>query len=202
MKKFKDILNELSACETATIWAKDMTIEEVVNICHRGDWLLWLASRINIDKRKLALTKGLCAKTVIHLMKDSRSIKAVNAAIDYGNNLILENELDAAYDAAAAAASAYAAAAAYDAAYDAAFAAAAAADAAYAAAAAYDAAAAAAYDAAYDAANAAYYAAYAAAAADAAYAAAKTKNQLETADICRGHIGQLIIDKINLMLND
>jgi hypothetical protein len=228
MKTFKELLIELRACSDARKWAVDMPIEEIVTTCHRGDWLLWLAQKVNIPLKELTLAKGYCAKTVIHLMKDERSIKAVEAAIAFGEGNITRGELDAdavaayAADAAAAAyaadAAAYAADAADAAAYaadaaDAADAAAYAADAADAAAAAAAAAAAyaaavAAYAAAYAAAVAAYAAAVAAYAADAADAAtdaydaydARTKNQLETADICRKYIGQLIIDKVNEIL--
>jgi predicted alpha/beta hydrolase family esterase len=146
--------------------------------CPRGDWMLWLAEKLNVDDRKLILAKGLCANTVIHLMKDERSKKAVRVAIDYGKGKLTKKELiaaaDDADDAAADAddassyandASSYAAAAAADAAY-------AYADDAYAAAA--------------DAADASSYAAAAAAnAADDAAAAAKKENQKQTADICR-----------------
>jgi hypothetical protein len=51
---------------------------------------------------------------------------------------------------------------------------------------------------------AAYAAAYAAAAADAYYdadAAAAIENRLQTADICRQYIGDLIIQKVNSILN-
>ena len=128
MKTFMDILKKLNACSDARKWAGDMNIEEVVEKCHRGDWLLWLAKRIEIDHRKLTLAKGYCANTVRHLMKDQRSIDAVDAAIAYGEGKISDEELSsAAYAAYAADAAAYAAA---DAAYAAAYAAADAADAA------------------------------------------------------------------------
>ena len=145
--------------------------------------MLWLSRKCNVDNRKLTLAKGLCAETVKHLMKDPRSIAAVEAAIKYGNGEIDDTELrNAAADAAAAdaaAAAAYAAYAADAAAYAAAYGADAAAyAAAYAANAAADAAYAAA-DAAY-AANAAAYAAYA--------AAARKKSQLQTAEIVRNTI--------------
>ena len=135
------------------------------NNCPRGDWMLWLAEKLNVDDKKLTLAKGLCAKTVIYLMKDDRSKTAVEIAIKYGKGKASKEELNAAaaYAAAAYADAVYAAAAA-DAA--AAYADADAADAVYAAAAA-----------------AADDAAAAAAAADAA--AAKKENQKQTADICR-----------------
>lgn len=136
METLKELLIELRACSDAREWAADMTIKQVVEKCHRGDWLLWLAKKIDIGLQPLTLAKGHCANTVRHLMKDERSIAAVDMAIAYGEGRATLEELNAAY------------AAAYD-----------------------------------------------------AYAAAYAANRLKTADICRQYIGQLIIDKVNEMLN-
>ena len=89
MKPFKQLLIELNACKDARTWAADKTIEEAVSTCQRGDWMLWLAKKVNVGIRPLTLAKGKCANTVRHLMKDERSIKAVDAAIDFGNGLIV-----------------------------------------------------------------------------------------------------------------
>ena len=184
----KELLKKLNACQPAREWADDKTIEEIWATCYRGDWMLWLARKLNIDKRVLTLAKGHCANTVRHLMKDERSIAAVDMAIKYGEGNATDSELAAAADAAYDATVAYAAAA--YAAYATAYAAYAAdADAAAADADAADAAAAAA---AY-AADAAAYAAYAAdaaayAAAADAYAYARKKSQQATAEICRKYI--------------
>lgn len=78
------------------------------NNCPRGDWMLCLAKKLNIDNRKLTLAKGLCAKTVIHLMKDERSKKAVEIAIEYGKGKASREELNAADAYAADAVDAYA----------------------------------------------------------------------------------------------
>ena len=180
-KTLKELLKELNACSEAREWAADKTIEQAVDQCHRGDWLLWLARKVYIGLQPLTLAKGHCANTVRDLMEDERSIKAVDMAILFGEGRATLDELKAAY---AAADAAYAAAAA-------------AAD----AAAAYAAAAAAAADAAAAAAYAAAYAAYDAAAYAAAAADARIKNQQQTADICRQYIGKLIIDKVNELLN-
>ena len=112
----KELLKHLDACKPAVEWAADKTWPEIFETCQRGDWLLWLFRKVNVnDKRLLTLAKGHCANTVRHLMKDERSIRAVDAAIAYGNNEITDNELAAAYAAAYAAADTYAAAAAYEA---------------------------------------------------------------------------------------
>jgi len=178
----KNLLRKLGACEDAREWAADKTWEEIFTTCHRGDWLLWLWKRTAEDTednfKLLTRAKARCALTVRHLMKDKRSINACEVALKFTDGLATREELNAAADAAA-----YAAADAADADAYAAAAAADAADAdAYAAAAAADAAAADAYAAA-DAADADAYAA-----ADAAAAYAKTKNRMETADICRKYL--------------
>ena len=132
-------LDKINACSGAIRWvATQKNYKEAWQNCNRGDWMLWLAQRLNIDKHKLTLAKGLTAKLVIHLMEDERSINAVHIAIKYGNHQATDEELKIADAAAAAAAdaayAAYAAAAADAAAAYAAYAAAAAADAADAAA--------------------------------------------------------------------
>jgi hypothetical protein len=180
-------LKELNACEKAIDWCKKRnikTVEEAWEKCERGDWMLWLYKNLYRDNLKeLTLAKGHCANTVRHLMRDERSIGAVDAAIAFGEGRISKEDLNiAATHAAHAAYAADAAARAASAAY-----------------AAYASAASAATHAAYAATHAAYAAyaadaaAYAAdAAADAAYAdayAAKKKQiQKLTADICRKYL--------------
>ena len=127
---FNQYLKSVNACGSAVEWAGNKTIEEVVATCHRGDWLLWLAQKCDIGLQPLTLAKGHCANIIRHLMKDQRSIKAVDVAIAFGEGKATREELDAANAAsavAAAAADAYAANAAANAA-DAAYYAAAAAD--------------------------------------------------------------------------
>jgi hypothetical protein len=70
--------------------------------------MLWIASKLKVDIRVLTLAKGKCAETVIHLMNDERSKKAVQAAIDFGMMEIGIEELNAAYAAAYANAASYA----------------------------------------------------------------------------------------------
>ena len=83
-EEFKIRLEYLTACDEAIEWAKNKTAKEAWDQCERGDWLLWWAKKENTDLRKLTLAKARCAKTVIHLMKDQRSIDAVEAAEKYG----------------------------------------------------------------------------------------------------------------------
>ena len=185
----KTELDKYAPCKDALKFRRQhKTFEEAWQNCPRGDWMLWIAQKVGVNIRTLTLAKGYCAKTVIHLMKDERSVNAVKTSIRFGRYLATKEELyaasdaaDDAYDAAyavydAASAAVYAAsdasaasAASYAAVYDA--------DDAYAAsAAASDADAAHAASAAYAAADAAVYDAYAA------------RNRLKTADICRKYL--------------
>jgi hypothetical protein len=177
MGTFKEKLQKWNACQGALDWLGDRSEQQALAECDRGDWLLWWFSREignegYPDHRRFTLAKARCAKLVVHLMKDERSIKAVEVAESYGNGVATRKELIDASNAANAAN----AAADDDDAYAAA--AAAAAYTAAAATAAYAAAANAADDDAYVAAAAA---AYAAAAAD----AVKKDMLKQCADICR-----------------
>ena len=121
----KTEIEKYSPCQEALEFRQHFdSFEKAWEACPRGDWMLWIAKKVSVNKRELTLAKGYCAKTVIHLMKDKRSRDAVKAAIKYGKGLSEDVELADAADAAAAYAAAYAAAA-YAAAADAAAAAAA-----------------------------------------------------------------------------
>jgi hypothetical protein len=166
------LLKSHNACEEAREWALNKSWKQIFKTCHRGDWFLWLFKKTNPnDLQLLTLAKGHCANTVRHLMKDARSIKAVDISIGFGEGKNTREELSAAgADAYAAyAAAAGASAAAYAAAYAAAGASAAGADA-----------------------YAAYAAAYAAGAGASAAISNRVNtmkaNQLLTANICRQYL--------------
>jgi hypothetical protein len=174
MKKAIDVIKVYRPCNDAVKWLGKRTVEQMVNECERGDWLLWLAQRAGLDLQPLTLAKARCAKTVIHLMKDERSIKAVEVAERFGLGEATREELAAAADEAADAA-----ADAWEDDYTAY------ADAVVA-------------DAAYVVADAAYADAYTAAdaAADAVDDARK-ENQMQTANICREVFGEWLINELN-----
>ena len=159
----KEFLEKKHACEDGFEFAKDLTLEQFLSTCERGDWILWLFDRINPDSlRELTLAKGHCANTVRGEMKDERSTRAVDVAIAFGEGRATRKELD---DAASDAADAYCASDSSDSSAD---------SAAYAA---------------YIASEASTSADAAAdAAARAAGAAAREQNQKFTADICRKYL--------------
>lgn len=76
-------------------FAKDLTLEQFLLACERGDWILWLFARTNPDSlQQLTLAKGHCANSIRDLMKDDRSIKAVDTAIVFGEGKATREELD------------------------------------------------------------------------------------------------------------
>lgn len=120
MKTLKTFLEKHNACEGGFKFAKDLTLEQFLETCQRGDWILWLFARTNPKSLKeLTLAKAHCANTVRHLMTDKRSLSAVDVALAFGEGRATHEELaDAAATAAFASAAfastaAYAAAAAY-----------------------------------------------------------------------------------------
>ena len=105
----KEKLTEMNACQPAIKWVGDMDFAEAWATCERGDWMLWIMQVANLcDLRTFTLAKARCAETVKHLMKDPRSIAALQAAFDFAEGKITDEELE---EAAAAARAAWAAAA-------------------------------------------------------------------------------------------
>ena len=55
--------------------------------------MIWLATKLNVNKRVLTLAKGMCAETILHLMKDNQNKEAVKISIAYGNGKATDKEL-------------------------------------------------------------------------------------------------------------
>ncbi len=117
--KFSDKLRDMNACPEAVEWVGRRGIKTAWRDCKRGDWMLWLAEQLNIDRKLLVLAACDCAETALQYVPDGedRPAKAIQAARNWCNGTAsLQEVLDAA-DAAAAAAAYAAAYAAYVAAY-------------------------------------------------------------------------------------
>ena len=172
-----DLLRDLRACRDARDWAAPYaTVEEAWAVCPRGDWMLWLAGKMGVDRKLIVLAACACARLALPHVRasDTRPVVVIETAERWARGEDGVTLADVRAAAAHAAASAFDAtdAAAHTAAYAAAYAyatAAAAADAYATAAAAY----------------AATAAAYAADAADAAAARAETLKRC--ADSVRTH---------------
>jgi hypothetical protein len=185
-------LTQFNPCEDGLIFYDNYdSFEDAWNACARGDWMLWIAARLKVDYRILILAKSRCARTVIHLMEDERSMNAVEVSELYGLGKASKEELmkadKGAKDAYIASASASASGYTASASYAAAAASASSSDSFYSASA-------------YDAAVAAFYSASAAytSSASAGYAAtAKSNNERQTADICREILTESVFKQIN-----
>lgn len=96
-KTLKEFLKNNRACKDSFNFAKDLTLEEFLTTCQRGDWILWLFATMNPKSlRELTLAKGHCANTVRDLMTDERSTRAVDVAIAFGEGKATIAELAAA----------------------------------------------------------------------------------------------------------
>ena len=175
-------LSRLNACAEATAWVGKRTPAKAWAECKRGDWMLWIAARLGVDRKLLVLGACDCARLSLKYVPkgEKRPLVAIETAEKWCQGKATIESVKAADAAALAAAAAAYAAAAY-AAYAAAYAAAAATPpppptpptpphaAAYAA---------------YAAAHAAAYAAYAAYADAAAYAAYAAAARVEMRIAC------------------
>jgi hypothetical protein len=96
-------LENKKACQESIIWIEEnniQSLEEAWNACEQGDWLLWMAKKLGVDKRKLALCGALCAHTVVQYMQNTRSRNAVRIAFLWGRGKATDEQLMAAADAA------------------------------------------------------------------------------------------------------
>ena len=100
-----DFLITNRACAEVLEWAKTQSdLYDLWNNCNRGGWLLWLANRLKVDRKKQMLCGALCAHTVVHLMTDRRSREAVRIAFLYARGKATDKQLQEAWEAAAEAA--------------------------------------------------------------------------------------------------
>jgi hypothetical protein len=80
------ILTRLGACPPALDWALDrrgQPARRVWNACPRGDWLLWLAAKLEVDRRLVVLAACDCARLALkHLstVGDARPHIAIETA--------------------------------------------------------------------------------------------------------------------------
>jgi len=57
-------LSKINACPDACEWVRlQKNYKEAWQNCDRGDWMLWLAKRLNVDDRKFTMAKAMCDKT-------------------------------------------------------------------------------------------------------------------------------------------
>ena len=126
MKTTKDILAELGACPEAVEWAGRKTHKKAWETCKRGEWLLWIAGRLGVDRKLLVLAACACARTALKYVPDGEDrprIAIETAEAWTRGEATIDQVRSAAYASALAAYAAYATNAPYAAARAAAYAA-------------------------------------------------------------------------------
>jgi hypothetical protein len=111
---WRDRILALGPCSDAREWLEtvpdDWTAEQAWGDCERGDWMLWLAGRLGVDRVAIARVACAVARSVLHLVPagEDRPRLAIEAAEAWCD----EPSPEAAWAACAAGAAAWAAAAA------------------------------------------------------------------------------------------
>ena len=106
------LLTRLGACHEAREWAAGKTLKQAWNECHRGDWLLWLAGRLDIDRKVLVRAACACARLALpHVPAgETRPLEALETTEAWTRGEATIEEVRAAAEAARAARAARAAA--------------------------------------------------------------------------------------------
>ena len=109
--KFSDKLNNMGACQEAIDWVGRRGIMTAWRDCPRGDWMLWLAGRLDIDRKLLVLAACDCAETALQYVPkgEDRPVKCIQVSRNWCNGTASMDDVRAARRDAAAAAYAYAA---------------------------------------------------------------------------------------------
>src|ERR1700734_1856565 len=106
------ILSKLSVCSDARVFCRGhKTIKAAWLACERGDWLLWFAGKLDIDRKVLVFVACQCARLVLKNTTDKRVLKCIEITERWtADNAMIEEMITARRDAADAAdAAAYAA---------------------------------------------------------------------------------------------
>jgi len=120
-KQFDALLVRLHACDDARTWATGKTLQAVWETCERGDWLLWLAGRMEgkpgwHTRQQIVLAACACVETALKYVPagEDRPRLAIEVARRWaaGGAEIAEVRKAASAASAAAAYAAYAASAA------------------------------------------------------------------------------------------
>ena len=108
MSDLQKILADLNACPEAAEWVGDKDAGEAWTTCERGDWMLWLATEVNIDRKLIVLAACDCAEPALkYATSDAPRIAIETARAWCRDEATIEQVKDAA--SAAAYAAAYAA---------------------------------------------------------------------------------------------
>lgn len=100
-------LRDMGACIEALEWLANCDSWATAwNTCQRGDWMLWLAARKNIDRRRPVLAACECARIALPYAKDPSALVAIETTERWARGEATVDEVRAAANAANAAANA------------------------------------------------------------------------------------------------
>lgn len=81
MNEIQTKLLKLYACEDALQWAGDYdTFLAAWRACDRGDWVLWLAAKLKVERPLLVKAACQCARLALPYTQDDRPLKAIETA--------------------------------------------------------------------------------------------------------------------------
>lgn len=61
----QEILRRTGARDDVCQWSRNMGLRQAWTDCERGDWLLWLAARLGVDRRQVVLAACQCARLAL-----------------------------------------------------------------------------------------------------------------------------------------
>ena len=75
-------LRRLNACTEARKWVDHKSLRTAYRACERGDWMLWLAGRVNLDRNAIVLAACECARIALVHVKpgETRPLVAIETA--------------------------------------------------------------------------------------------------------------------------
>lgn len=108
---YQALLAKLGACSEARHADDGKSLRQVWNSCDRGGWLLWLADKLDIDRKLIVLAACDCARTALKFVPadESRPLRAIETAEAWCRGEAAIEQVNAAYAAANAAYAAIAA---------------------------------------------------------------------------------------------
>ena len=71
--------NKQGACEDGLEWIGDRDAEAAWRECPRGDWMIWAAAKVGVQRRALVLAACACARLVLPYVRkgEERPLKAI-----------------------------------------------------------------------------------------------------------------------------
>ncbi len=85
----KSLLESLDPCEGALIWYNSRDSKEAWETCERGDWMLWVAAKLRVDRKLIVLSACDCVEPAMrYIPADEHAPQfAINVARQRANGV-------------------------------------------------------------------------------------------------------------------